>query len=241
MFRLLLVCVLFCCSCSSHSRKGYTIGFDPGWHSTTAAGRAEHISAFSTELLTQIGVKAGIPLSLASVSWDTLFEGLRRGEYDGVLADLMPYSFLEKELDFSSVYLPLGPVLVVKMGSPIASLDHVAGKQIAIVGNPSVDTFLEASPDVLIRYYDTTAEALDDLIDGSIDGALIDVLTATAYCRDLDQGQLKIVSAPLTDSGLRLIVLHGQAQPLLRAFNEGLQSLKSERQKLQAKWGLSTL
>ncbi len=217
------------------------MGVDPSWHLANFKDRDDTVSAFSTELLTEIGHIEDLAFVKVTVSWDDLIEGLKGGEYEAILSSMSPYLFNEKEFSFSAIYLPLGPVLVVPANSSIHSMTDLAEKQIAIIGDPSDDLFLRQIPGVLVRYYPSDAVALNAMINGTIDGALIDVITATAYCNDLYQGSIKIVSDPLTDKGLRLITLYGQSEDLIKKFDEGLHKMKSDGRykKLLHKWSLN--
>lgn len=217
------------------------MGVDPSWHFAPLKDRDDTVSAFSTELLTEIGHIEHLAFVKVTVSWDDLIEGLKNGEYEAILSSMSPYLFNEKQFSFSTTYLPLGPVLVVPAHSSIHSIENLVGKQIAIVGDPSNDLFLRQSPGVLIRYYPSDVAALNAMLSSTIDGALMDVMTATAYCDDLYKGSIKIVSDPLTDKGLRLITLYGQSEDLIEKFDAGLHKMRSDGryEKLLHKWSLS--
>ena len=68
----------------------------------------------------------------------------------------------------------------------------------------------------------------------------MDILSAAAYCRDLYQGELMIVTPPQSDEGLRLVTKHNAATDLIKGFNKGLQKLKKNGsyEKLLDKWSL---
>ena len=235
----LVLVTLFGCGGSSNS--GRRVGVDPTWYPLELGSRDKNVTAFSTDLLTEIGKVQKIPFVKVSVNWDALMEGLQKDKYEAILSSMPPYIFNEKHFDFSEVYLPLGPVLVVPMPSKINSLNMLNGKEIAVISGSSGALILEKAPGVLIRYYDSAPAALNAILDGTIDGALIDILSATAYCRDLYQGQLKIATAPLNNEGLRLITKHDQATDLIKGFNKGLDKLRADGtlDKLLAKWGFS--
>jgi polar amino acid transport system substrate-binding protein len=167
-------------------------------------------------------------------------EGLQKDKYEAILSSMPPYVFNTQQFDFSEIYLPLGPVLVVPIQSPIRSLDRLDGKEIGVISGSTGPLILEKSPGVLIRFYDSIPKALNDLIAGTIDGAIIDILSAVAYCRDLYQEELKIVTPPLDEEGLRLITKHGSTPTLIKGFNNGLAKMKSNGSyaKLLDKWEL---
>lgn len=236
---IVVLLVLFGCS-KSTSNGGRRVGVDASWYPLQFGTRDNSVTAFSTELLTEIGKVEKIPFVKVTVNWNDLMEGLQKDQYEAILSSMPPYIFNEKQFDFSQVYLPLGPVLVVPMESKIDSLNMLDGKEIAVISGSGYDVILEKSPGVLIRYYDSVPKALNDILNNTIDGAIIDVLSASAFCKDLYQGQLKIATPPLTDEGLRMITKHQGAPDLIKGFNRGLEKLKAKGtyEKILKKWGL---
>lgn len=240
IFSSFLLCAMILFSCGGKSNGGRKVGVDASWYPLELGPRDNNVTAFSTELLTEIGKTQKIPFVKITVNWNDLLEGLQRDQYEAILSSMPPYIFNEKLYDFSDVYLYLGPVLVVPIDSPIDSLKMPPGKEIAVISGSSNATVIESVPGILIRQYASVPAALNDILNNTIDGALVDVLTAVAYCNDLYQGQLKIATPPLTDEGLRLITKHGFAQDLIKGFNKGLEKLKKNGsyEKSLAKWGL---
>lgn len=240
VYSFFVLILLTLCSCGSSSNGGRKVGVDASWYPLEFGVRDNNVTAFSTELLTQIGKVEKIPFVKITVNWNDLLEGLEKNKYEAILTSMPPYIFNEKQFDFSEIYLPLGPVLVVQVGSEINSLDKLSGKEIAVISGSTSALILEKSPGVLIRYYDSIPQALNAVLVGTIDGAMVDILSAAAYCRDLYQGELMIVTPPQSDEGLRLVTKHNAATDLIKGFNKGLQKLKKNGsyEKLLDKWSL---
>ncbi len=234
---LLVLCTLL--SCSKSSNGGRRVALDPYWSPLDLGTRAHNVTACSTNLLTEIGKLEKIPFVKVSVNGNDLMEGLQKGQYEAILSSMQPYIFNRDLFDFSDIYLALGPVLVVPAQSKIDSLKNLDGKEIAVIAGSTYDQILEKSNGVLIRFYDSIPKALNDILLGVVDGAMIDSLSATAYCRDLYEGELKIATAPLNDEGLRMVVKHNTAPDLIKGFNAGLAQMKKDGsyQKLIGKWG----
>ena len=227
-------------SCGGTSNGGRKVGVDASWYPLQMGGLDNNVTAFSTELLTDIGRSQKIPFVKVTVNWDDLMEGLQKDKYEAILSSMPPYIFNQKDFDFSELYLPLGPVLVVRPDSSIHSLNNLNGQEIAVIAGSGNDLLLEKSEGVLIRYYTSIPQALDDIVNETIDGAVIDILTAVAYCRDLYQNKIKVATPPLNENGLRLITKHNTATDLIKGFNAGLKKLKKNGSydKLLAKWQL---
>lgn len=238
---LFLCCALFygCHTPSSplHEKK---IGVDPSWFPLSIPGRENNVTGFSTELLKEIGKSENLHITKVTVNWDDLVDGLKKNKYDGILSSIPPYVFNKKIYDFSELYLLTGPVLIVAADSNINSLKKTNGKEIAVLPETKGALLLEKFPGAIIRNYDSIPKALNDVVKGTVDGAIIDILSAVAYCLDLYKEKIKIVTDPLTDEGLRLLTLHDEDDSLIRRFNRGLDKLKSSGayEKLLVKWNL---
>ena len=237
---LLIFVLLTLLSCSKKIPPEPRVGMDPSWSPLEYGVRNNNISAFSTEILTEIGKMKKIPFAKILVNWNDLIDGLQKGKYEAILSSKTPEIFNQSIFDFSDIYLPLGPVLVVPVSSKIDSLDHLNGKKIAIISGSNTALILEKSQGVLIVNYNSIPTALNDTLVGHVDGVLIDILSAAIFCQDLYDGELKIATRPLNEEGLRLITKHNRAPDLIKGFNEGLKRMKQNGSdaKLLDKWGL---
>ena len=237
---VLLFCLFCLAACSGSSSKIYRVAVDPSWYPMELKGQEKYVLGFSTELLQEIGKIEKISLALISTNWNTLLWGLQEEHYESMLSSLEPQLFNQKDYDFSDLYLPSGPVLVVPANSKADSLDDLKGKEIAYSLGTSQDDILAKHPGIIVRTYSSIPTALADIVNGNLDGALIDTLIAYPYVRDTYATQLKIATPPLTKAGLRLVTLHGKADHLVEAFNAGLKKLKSNGtfQELLKKWSL---
>jgi len=228
-------------ACGGDYRNGsYTIAFDSAWFGIDLMGQQNNVSGFSRDLLREIGKKEKIKLSLSPVSWDVLVANLKSKQYNAIFSSIYPYLFNQTFYDFSDVYLLTGPVLVLPADSSFKSIAQLDGKEIAVVPDSKGSIYLEKNPSILIRNYDSIPDALNDVAAGTIDGAVIEVLAASAYCKNIYNGKLKIATAPLNDEGIRLLTLDQGAPELIKAFNRGLAELKKSGAytTLLEKWSL---
>ncbi len=238
-FGLGLILLLLGCSLSPPSYN-YKIALDPAWYSLQLPGRESQITPFTLELIQEIGKIEKLDIGIFERSWNNLIYGLQEGDYDAIFSTLQPYLFYEKLYDFSDLYLKTGPVLVGRANETAKSIDDMVGKIVAIVRGSKTGLVLEKYPGVIQRTYDSAPQALIDITKGTIDGAILDVLTAEAYIKSRFEKQLKIFSAPLTQEGIRLISFKDHASGLIKAFDRGLQRLKANGTyaALAKKWNL---
>ena len=236
----LLFCPFFLSGCGEKNNGTYKIGVDPLWYPLDFKGQENNVMGFSTELLTEIAKKENLYLSLLNTNWDSLFQGLRSGAYEAILSSLSPYNFNLKQYDFSDLYLPLGPVLIVPSSSKANSLEKLKGKEVGVIAESSSSLILEAYPEISIRTYGSASALINELLMGRIDGVLLPILIAESFSRGSFTDSIKIVSPPLNNEGLRMLTLKGKSPKLLKHFNKGLAQLekKGQYKKLLNEWQL---
>ena len=244
LIKFFLICLTILtigCS-SSHSAKPYRIAVDVSWYPLEMMGKENNVLGFSRELLEVIAKENNVSFDFITMNWDSLEIKLKEKKYDAILSSLQPLPFYEEVYQFSELYLQTGPVIVMRNGTRVKDLNVLKGKEIAVQrGSTSGVRILEKIPDVIIRVYDSIPRALNDTVNEVIDGAILDNLIATSYCYDIYQGQLEIVTPPLDQEGLRMVVLYDQNEYLMKIFDKTLSSLKKngKYQKLLQKWQLA--
>ncbi len=223
--------------------KEWSIALDPSWYPMNLMGRDKQVLGFTTELLQEMGAMQKIKVIRVQDNWDNLIPNLQKEKYDAILSSMQPYVFYEKQYDFSHPFLLTGPVLVVRVDSPATNLEKLSGKEVAVITGSSDALLVEKVPGIIIRNYESIPDAFNAMIAGHVDGAVVDNLPAYAYCQDLYQRQLKVVGAPLTDQGLRMITLHDHAPQLIEAFNTAIDKLKKNGKyaELSRKWALPVI
>lgn len=232
--------VLLLTACGSGG-KTYRVGIDPSWYPVNMQGKEANVYAFANELLAAIGKEEGVYFERVTTSWDNLIFGLKQGHYEGMLSSMTPRVFLERTYTFSDSFLSIGPVLVVNNNTKVSSLDQMKGKEIAVDSLSSEAVLIDRFPGVIVQYYTSIPQGLNDTIEGYYDGVLLNYLQATSYVRDLYYGKVKIATPPLDDTGLRLLTLNGENEHLVDVFNRGLEKLrdKGKLDKLLKKWEIN--
>lgn len=234
--------LFFITACSSSSNKTFTIGVDPDFYSIEAIGREKNIMGFATDLMSEVSQHTKLSIHLKPVNWNTLFAGMQKKQYQAVFSGMPPYNFTEELYSFSPIFLKTGPVLVVPTKSFYKSLSDLGNREVGIISDSKNIALLEKNPSIIIRPYDSIPKMLNDVSLGILEAAFIGILPAEAYCNDLYQGTLKIVTGPLNEDGLRLITLKGDQQMLMKAFDNTISKMQSDGSyvKLMQKWGLSS-
>lgn len=232
----LLLLALLCCCGSKNPQK---VALDPTWYPLDLEARNTQLVGFSTEILQKISVSQKLSLVKMTTDSHYLLEDLLQGKYEAVLSSFPPYNFNKDRFDFSESYLLLGPVIVVNIASNISSIKQLKGKAVGVLSDANA-MLVESVSGALIHQYSSKAQVLEDVNTGLLDAALIDILSAYAYCEDLYQNKLKVGSPPLTNEALRLITVRHKNGFLIKAFNKEIHQLQQsgEYQKMLHKWNL---
>lgn len=235
-----LVLALLLVSCTAKG-KTYRVGIDPSYYPAQLGGKEANIYAFSNELLRAISHEEGVFFETVTMAWDNLIYGLKQKQYEGMLSSMMPRATLKKSYTFSDPFISTGPVLVVRKGMKVSSVNHLKGKEVGVSSLNNEALLIEKYPGVNVHYYTSISEALEEIVADQIDGILIDYLPASSYIRNLYFGQVTVATPPLNDSGLRLISLAGENQELVEIFNRGIEKIRDNGtyDKLLKKWELN--
>ncbi len=227
-------------SCTSGKKVTYRVGIDPNWYPLNLEAFQPYVNGYTDDLLLEISRYTGIEWVRLDANWDSLLEGLHEKKYDAVLTSLSSYNFNLAKYDFSKNFLDLGPVLIVPVNAQSNDLTKLSNEVVGVLkGDPAV-LLLQKYSEIIVRKYDAVPDLLNAVASGSLEGALLDRLTASGYVKDLYAGRLKISSDPLTDAGLHLICLKDQQKHLVFLFDQTLLQLKKQKKlkALQKKWQL---
>lgn len=228
------------CSSSDLTKPTYSIGQDTQWSTIDVMNKERQLSAFNLDLLTSIAKEERTPFSLQSTPRNFLMRRLESGDLDGIISSLSPTPINQSLYAFSEPYFPLGPVLIISSRSPLKGWNEKAIKLIGIQSGTSDKLNLEKDPTIQLRLYDNILNALSDLDDRRIDGAIFPAIPAYVYTQTFYEGKLKIVTAPLTNESLRLVALKTEnGQELIKLFNRGLKKIRDNNtyQQLLDRWG----
>lgn len=235
-----LIMISLLSSCFQDAKTVYKIARNSSFPENLY-GREKNIQGFTNDLFSTIAVKEHLQFELFNVPSDHLIDGLKLEQYDAIISTLTPNNESEETFAFSNPFYLLGPVLIVKEDSTMTSIQEMKGKVIGIKANSPIIFNLGSFPSILIRSYDNENIGLQDLTNNRIDGFLLDVIPALTYTKGFYAGQLKVISSPFTNLGMRIVTLYSaDEQYLIEHFNLGLQEMVQDGSydALLKKWDL---
>lgn len=220
--------------------RTYRIARDPSWYPFNLRGKEKSVTAFSDELLQRMAREEQVRVEMISAPWDTLVPLMEKGSCDAILTGVTPTRRFTDRYLFSVPYLLLGPVLVVREGSPIKRVSDLQELRLGVQRGQAKGFIMPQNSRLDIQMYDDLGEALEDLIERDLEGVIMDALAAHIAEKGYYRGQVKVVTEPLNDIGLRMMTLQGDNEELIQSFNSRLEDYQKRGivDELAEKWGV---
>ena len=226
--------------CGIVGKPVYYIARDPNWYPLALLGKEKNVLAFSDDLLMEIAKIEGFEVSTIVTNSNSLEIGLDIGIFDAAMTTLKPTPFRQDKYCFSDPYFFSGPILVVPAESTASSLIDMDHKRVAVRTGALRVFQIDTHPEITFQFYDNIIHGLDSMLHGELDGVIMDLVPAYGFSQGVYRGRIKVVGAPLTTAGIRLVANREKAPQLVMYFNRGLKELEENgvyRQLLE-KWGL---
>ena len=162
---LLLPLTLFA-SGATEEKSEYVFATDATWPPFEYIDEAGNLTGFEVELVPMIGEAVGKTFVVQNIPWDTIFAGLRNGQYDGVASGVTITEERKATIDFSTPINNQGQVLIIPAAksAEIQSIDDLPeGAKVGVQIGTTGDFALESYP-VEIRRYDDIGVILSSLL-----------------------------------------------------------------------------
>lgn len=229
LFAVAVIWLLFraCSAGGEKDQKIFHIARDSTWYPLDLRGKEKNMVGFANDLAQEIGAIENFRVHVFEEGPSGLLDGVETGNYDAIFTTLTPNTMNERRFAFSKPFYLVGPVLVVQEKSDATSLKDLEGKIIGIESGAMQIYNIQEPKNVVIIPYDSASEVMENLTKNIINGAIMDALKAHVYCDGYYKGKLKVVTAPFTDKGLRLLAKKNPAgMDLVSRFNAGLETVK---------------
>ncbi|MCI0395029.1 MAG: ABC transporter substrate-binding protein [Chloroflexi bacterium] len=189
-----------------------------------------NVVGFEADIMADLAAATGFDYEFVVTSFSGLLDSVASGEFDAAMSALLIPETPPAGLAYTIPYLEVGQVLVVRAnervlqsysdiqpGIPIGVQQYTYGEQTAH------ETVGLAEPD--LRLYETTPAALQALIDGEVEGVIIDSDDAGHFTTTYPQ-QLKIAGGAGQEAWISRqaygIAVAADNEPLLNLLNEAI-------------------
>ena len=185
-----------------YKQRGYlTLGFDQEFEPMGFVdGKSGEYIGFDINMATEVMKRMGIELRLQPISWDIKESELNRGKIDFIWNGYSITEERKEKVDFSNPYLNNTQAIVVLADSDIQSKADLAGKEVGTQGGSSTIEAVEAEPEVLASFKNsslvlmpTFPDILRDLENNRIDAVVGDIVLLRYYIDKMGAEKFRIL------------------------------------------------
>jgi polar amino acid transport system substrate-binding protein len=158
------------------------VGMDAAYPPFESLNEHNEVVGFDVDLGNEIGQRLGVEMAYVNMAYDGLYDALLIGQVDILISALVAAPEFEGKADFSTPYFNIGEHLVVPDNSSIQSIDDLAGRMVAVEigsgGDVEARKWGRRLEGMTVVRYPDSAAALQAVINGDADAALVDGVTA---------------------------------------------------------------
>ncbi|MBC7322784.1 MAG: basic amino acid ABC transporter substrate-binding protein [Acetomicrobium sp.] len=228
LFYLSVIAFALFVSVAPASAKTYVVGTSAGFPPFEYIQDGK-IVGFDVDLMKAIAESQGFEVKFQDISFDSLIPGLNAGTIDIVAAGMTITEERAKVVDFTEPYYSANQALLVKEGSgntlTVLFGNHNIAVQTGTTGDLWVEENLEKTGILTgkVTRFDTFVLAIQDLINGNVDGVVLDTPVAKRYAAEKP---VVMVAEIITGEQYGLAVAKGNKE-LLEKLNKGLEEVKA--------------
>jgi ABC-type amino acid transport substrate-binding protein len=197
---------------------------------------------FDVDLAEALGRRLGVRVEFENIAYDALLAAVVSGRNDVVISAFAPQPDKLDEAAFTRPYFVSGTVAVVKANQRLEIgdwVDWAQGKRLAVEygagGDVAARQWARQAAGVVVLPWPTAQEALNALVAGTADAALVDAVTAYEFLRS--QPGLALAGPPVEPEPYAIAV-SARSRELLPALNRALAEMEADGTlpNLRAKW-----
>lgn len=200
---------------------------------------------FDIDLAEALGRRLGVRVEFENIAYDALLAAVVSGRNDAVISAFAPQPDKLDEAAFTRPYFVSGTVAVVKEGGGRKTeegrswTDWARGLRLAVEygagGDVAARQWARQVASVTVLPKPTAQEALNTLLNGDADAALVDAVTAYEFLRSHPGLAL---AGPPVEAEPYAIAVSARSRELLPALNRALAELEADGTlpDLRAKW-----
>ncbi len=216
------------------------VGSDTTYPPFELVNQSGEIVGFDIDVVDAICERINCVADFVTTAWDGIFPALAAGEFDMVASGVSITPERDEIVDFSEPYLVVGQSITTRVEDAALSEEDFTAESATLtlgaqLGTTNAQLGQELVGDQRLRLYDTFNAAILALLNGDVDGVIIDDTAADAFVQQY-AGELTVEIRGLTSDPLGLVFQEGD--PLQDAFNEGLVAIREDGtlDELVAEW-----
>ncbi len=194
---------------------------------TRGGADGTEVVGFDVEVARAIAAKAGLPLRIEDMKFDSLLPALNAGKVDLVLAGMTITEERARNVDFSEPYYKATQVVLVRADSAVPeSKEALKGQVIAVqLGTTGDGMAAEITGQENVRQFTSAMDAVVELMNRKVEAVIIDEQPALQFVKK--NPGLVLVRLAFDDEFYGVAVKKGNAE-LLAKVNEALAEIAAD-------------
>jgi len=217
---------------SAQDLEGRTIvvGSDTTYPPFEVVNEQGEIVGFDVDVVNAVCERINCVAEFQTTAWDGIFPALAQGEFDMVASGVSITPERDEIVDFTDPYLVVNQAITTRVeDASLTEADFGAADSSLVLGAQLGTTNAALGEELVgsdrLRLYDTFNSAVQALLNGDVDGVIIDGVTADAFAQQ-HAGDLVVEIRGLSSDPLGLVFPEGD--PLVDDFNQGLAQIKED-------------
>jgi polar amino acid transport system substrate-binding protein len=203
----------------------------------TVDEKTKDLVGFDIDLMNAVAQKEGFEVEYKNTPFDSVLAGIATCQFDAAISAITITEERKQKMNFSDPYIDAGQIVTVKVdNNTINGPQDLKGKKISVQLGTTGEIEAKKIEGVTVKPFDTVDLAFLELVNGQVDGTIVDNPTTLVYVNRF-KDKIKTVGTPFTDEHYGIAVCKKNTD-LLTKLNAGIAALKSDGtlQKLQDKW-----
>jgi polar amino acid transport system substrate-binding protein len=193
------------------------------------------------DLLAAIAAEQGFKYTVKNEGFDAAMGAVQSGQADAMIAGMTIKDERKKTFDFSDGYFADGQILVVPTGSAIASLDDLAGKNVAVKTSTAGAEYaqeISGQYGFNLQFYEDSPTMYTAVVNGTNDACFED-FSVVGWAIKNDGLKLATVGDVINPGNYGFATKKGSNAELITKFNAGLKSIRDNGKydEILAKYG----
>jgi len=177
------------------------------------------LQGFELAVIREIAARLGLEHKPVVIAWDSILVGLMSDQYDMISNPMGITEERQQSVYFCDAWVESGARIAVRADDAATVTDDLQGRPLGTIVASTFVPLAEALSDD-VKFYSSDPEALQDVINGNIDGAIVDGIGG-AYAIKTGNLPLKLVDGFLDSYQMGWAVAKSRPN-LVRAINAAL-------------------
>lgn len=146
------------------------------------------LSGLDVDIAQAVAAELNIPLRFINMGYDGLYDSLKADQADALFSALRVDPLRYNDARYTRSYFDAGQVLVRPPDSPINTMHDLEGRHLAVEfgteGDLEARTWQRRLHQIEITPFEVATQALDAVLNGEADAALVDAISAHIWLND---------------------------------------------------------